>query len=170
VVPLLAQQARMVAVDAAAATSADPEAVARALAGEVAKAGAQTFGIVAQSACAELALWIALAHPEMVNGVVLVAPDLFDASGRPRNAKLAPRLAENKTPLLVLLGTSDATSPPSAGKHYRQNIPASNLVFVYDAAHDMESTRPAAVAAIMRDFLNRRDQFIVSDQSSKIYP
>jgi pimeloyl-ACP methyl ester carboxylesterase len=126
--------------------------------------GIQRVGIIAHGEMTSLALQLAIAHPEMVEAIALMAPPVIGAG-----EDLGP-LAEIKQPTLVLFGTRDQTSPPQAGKAYRQAIAGCHLVFVYDAARDMDSERPEAVAAILRDFMTSRERFLVSKKTGQIYP
>jgi pimeloyl-ACP methyl ester carboxylesterase len=145
------------------------EGGARALATALAARGIDGFDVMANGSAAGQALWLALVAGT-VPAIVLVAPTLLDANGSCFDPALLAQLAGLKSHVLALFGTRDTTAPPTHGRLYRKAIPNCHLVFVYDAGHDIQAERPAAAAAVIRDFLERREQFVVSTQSGKIYP
>lgn len=73
-------------------------------------------------------------------------------------------------PTLVLFGTLDRSIPPEMGRIYREMMPNCHLVLVYDAGHAIDMDRPEAFASVVEDFLQRHEGFIVTAQSSLIYP
>lgn len=73
-------------------------------------------------------------------------------------------------PTLVLFGTEDRLTPPELGRHYREILPNCQFVIVYDAAHAIYDDRPDAFAAIVADFLEHREQFVVRRESGLLYP
>jgi alkanesulfonate monooxygenase SsuD/methylene tetrahydromethanopterin reductase-like flavin-dependent oxidoreductase (luciferase family) len=66
--------------------------------------------------------------------------------------------------------TEDRLIPPELGRVYRAILPNCHFVIVYDAAHAIYDDRPEAFAAIVIDFLERRDEFVVPRQSGLRYP
>jgi len=76
-------------------------------------------------------------------------------------AALRARLAEVRIPTLVLCGTEDGVLPPEMGRIYRAQMPNCTLLYVWDAAHELTSDRPEALAAVIADFADRREAFIV---------
>ena len=90
--------------------------------------------------------------------------------GPPRDPAFEARLAELNMPVLVLYGTNDPVTPPAGGKLFRAALPNCHLVMVYDAAHAIDGDRPEAAAALIDDFLNRHEQFLVKNTSNLIHP
>jgi pimeloyl-ACP methyl ester carboxylesterase len=79
-----------------------------------------------------------------------------------RDADLAARLAGLAVPVLALFGTRDRTIPREAARRYREHLPHCHVMLVYDAGHAIAADRPEAVASLVADFLERREQFVVS--------
>jgi pimeloyl-ACP methyl ester carboxylesterase len=73
-------------------------------------------------------------------------------------------------PVLVLFGTEDRMIPSTMGALYREKIPKCHFVLVYDAGHAIDADRPEAFTAVVSDFLQRGEAFIVSQQSSLLNP
>jgi pimeloyl-ACP methyl ester carboxylesterase len=90
--------------------------------------------------------------------------------GPPRDPELEAAMREMNVPTLVLFGTEDRLTPPELGRHYRELLPNCQLVFVYDAAHAIDADRPEAFTALVSDFLEHREQFVVRRRSSLLYP
>jgi pimeloyl-ACP methyl ester carboxylesterase len=89
--------------------------------------------------------------------------------GPPRDAELEQAMRELHVPTLVLFGTEDRLTPPELGRIYRELLPDCHFVIVYDAAHAIYDDRPDAFAAIVSDFLEHRDQFVVRRDSGLLY-
>jgi pimeloyl-ACP methyl ester carboxylesterase len=83
---------------------------------------------------------------------------------------LRERLRGVRVPTLVLFGTEDGLLPPEMGRTYRALIPNCSFVLVYDAAHEVGSDRPEAVAALVGDFARRRETFVIGNQSTVLSP
>jgi pimeloyl-ACP methyl ester carboxylesterase len=90
--------------------------------------------------------------------------------GPPRDEALEAHLRELQVPTLVLFGTEDRVVPPEMGRHYRELLPSCSLIFVYDAGHVMEEERPEAFTAVVADFLERGQGFVVKEESGLLYP
>jgi pimeloyl-ACP methyl ester carboxylesterase len=90
--------------------------------------------------------------------------------GPPRDSELEAAMRELQVPTLVLFGTRDRLTPPELGRHYREILPNCHFVIVYDAAHAIYDDRPDAFAAIVADFLEHREQFVVRRESGLLYP
>ncbi|HEV2303069.1 MAG TPA: alpha/beta fold hydrolase, partial [Stellaceae bacterium] len=84
--------------------------------------------------------------------------------------EIEPRLRGLATPTLVLFGTRDPVVPPETGRRYKQLLPNSHLVFVYDAGHRIAADRPEAFAEVVTDFLDRREAFVISRKNTVIHP
>jgi pimeloyl-ACP methyl ester carboxylesterase len=56
------------------------------------------------------------------------------------------------------------------GDFYKELIPNSHLVFVYDAGHAISTERPEAFTEVVVDFLERHEAFIISRPETVIHP
>lgn len=117
------------------------------------------FVLIGQSSGAAAALALAVASGEACAALVLMAPILT-----------LPVKAVPDIPILLLLGTDDARVPPSAAGPLCAALPRAHPILIYGAGHALDRERVAAVAAVMRDFIARRDKFIVRDESDVLYP
>jgi pimeloyl-ACP methyl ester carboxylesterase len=90
--------------------------------------------------------------------------------GPDRDADLEARLRDLATPTLVLFGTSEKVIPPEMGRHYKTLLPNCQLVFVYDAGHEISTDRPEAFADVTTDFLERHEAFVISRKETLINP
>jgi len=118
------------------------------------------FVLIGQSSGAEAALALARAT-EACAALILIAPVL---------APLPPVKAAPDMPILLLLGTDDMRVPPSAAAALCAALPRAHPILIYGAGHALDRERDEAVAAVMRDFIARRDKFIVRDASDLRYP
>lgn len=117
------------------------------------------------------------AHPERRLETTPLPPDVAAKQwelverlmGPPRDAELEQAMRELHVPTLVLFGTEDRLTPPELGRIYRELLPDCHFVIVYDAAHAIYDDRPDAFAAIVSDFLEHRDQFVVRRDSGLLY-
>jgi pimeloyl-ACP methyl ester carboxylesterase len=75
----------------------------------------------------------------------------------------ADRLRALQTRTLVLFGQNDGIINPINGRTYRQLMPNSVLMYVYDAAHEIAQDRPEAFVDVVSDFVRRGMNFIVND-------
>jgi pimeloyl-ACP methyl ester carboxylesterase len=118
------------------------------------------------------------AHPERRLDKTPVSPEVEAKQrelverliGPPRDSGLEAAMHELHVPTLVLFGTEDRLTPPGLGRHYREILPDCHFVIVYDAAHAIYDDRPEAFAAIVADFLEHREQFVVRRESGLLYP
>ena len=90
--------------------------------------------------------------------------------GPPRDAELETAMRELPVSTLVMFGTEDRLTPPELGRHYAELLPHAHLVLIYDAAHAVDADRPEAFAALVSDFLDHREQFVVRRSSGLLYP
>lgn len=159
--------------------------------------GIEAFDLMAHGAGAGAALWLALLRPRMVRAVILVAPLALGAAvplegitaaslhahperhapppplavrGLGDPAALEARLADIEAPVLALFGTEDTLAPPESADRYRARLGSCSLMFVYAAAHLVDFDRPEAVAFIIGEFLERKDQFLVSREDGLVFP
>jgi pimeloyl-ACP methyl ester carboxylesterase len=123
-------------------------------------------------------LGLLFAHPERRLDTTPLPPEV-DAKqrelvsrliGPPRDAELEDAMRGLDVPTLVLFGTEDRLTPPELGRHYREILPNCQFMIVYDAAHAIYDDRPEAFAAIVADFLEHREQFVVRRESALLYP
>ncbi|MDH7796714.1 MULTISPECIES: hypothetical protein [unclassified Beijerinckia] len=124
---------------------------------------AATSAIIAKGAACGEALSFAAQYAGIVESVILIAPD--DAA-----AQRAAALADDcKAQVLALAGTRDAESD-AAATAIKKALPTCHLVYVFDTGKDMDEERPEALAKVARDFLTRRDKFLVSNADGRITP
>jgi pimeloyl-ACP methyl ester carboxylesterase len=88
----------------------------------------------------------------------------------PRDPQLEAAMRELNVPTLVLFGSEDRITPAEYGRLYRELLPNCQFVIVYDAAHAIDGDRPEAFAAIVTDFVEHREQFVVRRESRLLYP
>lgn len=89
--------------------------------------------------------------------------------GPPRDPPFEARLKELKHEVLVLFGTEDKVTPAEGAYLFREALTNCHIMLVYDAAHAIDADRPEAVEAVVTDFLIRKEQFIVREQSDLIH-
>lgn len=131
------------------------------------------YDLLGQGTASRVALRIALEPGTRARSLILLGPTLIAPDGTPADAAdaaLVGRLGELAVPTLAVFGTRDQAAPIEAARHYRARMPGCNLVYVYDAGAAMADERPEAVAALIADFLERHDLFLVRRDSDVIYP
>jgi len=156
---LLSAGRRVVALEIPGLDSATARAAIAAL-------GAGRHAVCGHGAAAGLALSVAMAAPEDVEAVVLVAPTALAEA----DETFTSRLKDLPTPALALFGTEDRLSPCESAHRYRTAMANCSVVMVYDAGHAMGDDRPEAVAAVVEDFLARHEGFLVRRTSGLIHP
>ena len=119
------------------------------------------FVLIGQSSGAEAALRLARASGEACAALILIAPVL---------ASLPAAEAAPDVPMLLLLGTEDARVPPRSAVALCAAFPRAHPILIYGAGHALDRDRVEAVAAVVRDFIARRDDFIVRAASDLRYP
>lgn len=118
------------------------------------------------------------AHPERQPPEPAVDPAILAKQGALvervrgplRDPDLEARLGQLRVPALVLFGTEDRIIPPEMGRLYREIMPNCHYILVYDAGHAIDVERPEAFTSVVGDFLERREQFVVTRTSSLIAP
>jgi pimeloyl-ACP methyl ester carboxylesterase len=118
------------------------------------------------------------AHPERRLETAPLAPEVEAKQrelverliGPPRDSELESAMRDLAVPTLVLFGTEDRLTPPELGRHSRERLPNCQFVIVYDAAHAIYDDRPEAFAAIVGEFLDHHEQFVVRRESALLYP
>jgi pimeloyl-ACP methyl ester carboxylesterase len=153
-----------------------PRDLARNLARAAAAAGLKRYALVSTSADVALALWQAVDAPQQIDALVLISPALIlseqsDArSDLFTEPELASRLRELQAPVLLLVGTEDQAIPRETGQMYVERMPHCYYILVYDAGRAIEAERPDALFAVVRDFLERRETFIVKRPGTAFNP
>lgn len=79
-----------------------------------------------------------------------------------RDDALIDRLGEIETLTLILLGTKDGRMPPESVHLLKDRLMRAFLVYVYDAAHSIETDQPERFANLVEDFLQRGETFLVN--------
>ncbi len=157
---ILSRHARVLAFEMPRSSSELASVMARA----IGSLGLDTFNLLATSRGATTALRLTLQAPAGVLALVLESPAATGADGR--DVDLERRLQELATPTLVLCGTKG----DSAGRIYKELLPNSHFVFVYDAGRAIGRERPEAFAEVVGDFLERREAFVISRAGTVIHP
>ncbi|HZQ34855.1 MAG TPA: alpha/beta hydrolase [Dehalococcoidia bacterium] len=117
------------------------------------------------------------AHPER-QPLPALDPDVAEKQSRligrvfgpSRDAALEAGLAALPVPTLVLFGTEDRVTVPELGRIYQELMPRCRFVLVYDAGHAIAQERPEAFAALVADFVERKDTIATNAGSSIINP
>jgi pimeloyl-ACP methyl ester carboxylesterase len=126
----------------------------------------------------EMARWL-YAHPDRLPPMPPPPDPAMQAKGRAlvgrligpnRDAALEERMHRLDTPTLVLFGTLDRMIPSEMGRFYKELMPNSHLVLVYDAGHAIGAERPEAFAEVVTDFLERHEAFVISRSETVLYP
>jgi len=118
------------------------------------------------------------AHPERLDSLPIPDPAIWAKTlplvmrlrGPNRDPELERRLPALAMPTLVVFGTMDAVVPPEMGRIYKDLMPNSHLVFVYDAGHAVSAERPEAFVDVVSDFLERHEAFVISRAETVIHP
>lgn len=177
---LLAERFRVVALEVPG-FEASPEnrprqpmaGLAQGMARAATALGLDRFSLMGTSLGGTLALWLAAQHAERLDALVLESPSAIGPEiggrGPNRDADLEARLGDVRVPALVLFGTRDRTRSES-GSVYREKLGNAHLVFVYGAAREIGAERPEAFTALVADFLDRREQFVVGRARGLLHP
>ena len=91
-------------------------------------------------------------------------------SGPNQDPVLIERMRTLSVPVLVLFGTRDGLIPSSMAPRYKQLLVNGYIVYVYEAAHEMQFDRPEAVAEVVGDFAERQEAFLVKATSALLNP
>jgi len=74
---------------------------------------------------------------------------------------LVEQLGEIKARALVLMGALDKMIPRETGHILKAALPQSHLTYIWGAAHAIEFDQPQRTSAIVLDFLDRGESFLV---------
>ena len=78
-----------------------------------------------------------------------------------KDAELLERISEVKCQTLILHGTEDRIVGRESVQLLKSRLPKSFLVYVWDAAHNIEVDQPERMLALVEAFLERSDAFVV---------
>ena len=76
---------------------------------------------------------------------------------------LAEKLPEIQARTLIVMGYQEQIIPLETGQLLKAKIPHSHLTYVFGAAHAIEFDQPQRVGALIADFLERGESFIVRE-------
>jgi pimeloyl-ACP methyl ester carboxylesterase len=82
--------------------------------------------------------------------------------GMAMDRDLVGRLKDIKALTLILHGTKDGVIPTDSPRLLKERIPRAYLVYVYDAAHGIDTDQPDRFVRLVKDFLGRGEAFIVN--------
>lgn len=143
----------------------EPQTVVQSLRRTADQLAITKYSLIAVTEFAQAALTDAIESGDSVEALILIAPR--DASN---GAPLGLPLEQLNAPTLVLFGTRDQVVAPEAGRVFARRIPKCFYTLVYDAGHDLGTDRPQTLYAIVRDFLEHREKFVIAHESSVINP
>jgi pimeloyl-ACP methyl ester carboxylesterase len=156
--------------------SPPPRNLARNLSRATDAAGLKHYALVSTSADVAIALWHSIDASQQIDALVLIWPALVlseqSDAGKDlfTDPELTRKLGELQAPVLLLVGTEDDAIPRETGRMYVERIPHCYYILVYDAGRAIEAERPDALFAIVRDFLERRETFIVKRPGTAFNP
>jgi len=78
------------------------------------------------------------------------------------DADLAAHLDKIECLTMIMHGTRDGRVPEEAVQLLKRDIPRSHLIYVYDAAHSLETDQPERFAHLVSDFMERAEAFLVN--------
>ncbi len=106
--------------------------------------------IVGPSMGGGVAVSFALAHPEKISALILIAPALGNLSDGERN-----RISDLEMPVLLLWGEKDNVFPPAEyGKPLKDELPHSKFLILGQAGHAAYLQNPDEFNEIVSDFLS----------------
>jgi pimeloyl-ACP methyl ester carboxylesterase len=79
-----------------------------------------------------------------------------------RDAELVERLGEIAHATLILHGTEDRIITAASVRLLKQSLRRAYLVYVWDAAHNIEVDQPRRMGALVKAFLERSEAFVVN--------
>ena len=162
----LAMQHRVIVLDAPTSSMRKIQDFAETLGQALTRLGVASFSVIGVAQGSTLALGQAVYTPGQVHRLVLLSPSLASV----QHPELGGRLREVKTPTLVLVGTRDRSGSREAGHIYREQIPTSHLLLIYDAGHAIAADRREACLSPIGEFLEQGEGFIVFHESQMIRP
>jgi pimeloyl-ACP methyl ester carboxylesterase len=143
----------------------DQRAIADTLAGAADQLSITKYCLIADPELAPAAIAHAIASNDSVEALILLAPAIAA-----NIVSIDFPLEKITAPTLVLFGTRDQVLAPETGRDYVGPIPNCFYSLVYDAGHNIRTDRPQALYAIVRDFLEHREKFVIQRESSVVNP
>ena len=135
-------------------------AVADYIAGEIGK----PCDVLGASFGGAVALWLAIERAQWVDHLVLECPaglQRTDGAGAGHDPALVDRVGEIAHATLILHGTEDRIVTAESMRLLKSRLKRAFLVYVWDAAHDIEVDQPERMAAVVESFLERSEAFVV---------
>ena len=155
----LAGSFRLVSLTPAAVPLGDAELDSHALARETLacadRLGVERFCLLARGDEDHVALCLAIAAPERVGCIALLAPDLHSRDGAAEDAALIDRLGEVRAPVLAVFGALDRAASSQTARLWGERIPRCKIALASDAGRDVDIERPHHAAKIIAEFLGR---------------
>jgi pimeloyl-ACP methyl ester carboxylesterase len=125
-----------------------------------------------------VALWLAIERPQCVDHLVLECPaglqSIDPALRKSPHAMLAHYGAEDgkdpellhaldrvRATTLILHGTDDRIIAAETMRLLKSRLARAFLIYVWDAAHNIEVDQPVRLAGLVQSFLERSDAFVV---------
>jgi pimeloyl-ACP methyl ester carboxylesterase len=93
----------------------------------------------------------------------------YNAIQNPDEALLAKLPAIDRI-TLILHGSEDQVVPKESVQLIKSKLSHAYLIYIWDAAHAIEVDQPNRVLALIQNFLNRSDSFLVNWGSSAVHP
>jgi pimeloyl-ACP methyl ester carboxylesterase len=107
-----------------------------------------------------VALWLAADRPGCVDHLVLECPDYGAQEGK--DSELMENLEKIQATTLILHGTEDRIIRADSMRLLKRRLGRAFLVYVWDAAHNLEMDQPERVLALVQSFLERSEAFVVA--------
>jgi pimeloyl-ACP methyl ester carboxylesterase len=111
-----------------------------------------------------------LAHPEKMR--FERKPEAVEAQNRRmlshygaadgKDAGLLERIGEIRQPVLILHGTEDRIIGTESVQLLKSRLKRAFLVYIWDAAHNIEVDQPERLLSVVQSFLERSDAFMVN--------
>ncbi len=110
------------------------------------------------------------AHPEKIppetRSPEVMAKNRETAGSYPPTEAVDPQLSKRLSDVaaltLMLHGTADGVIPTESPRFLKANLPHGHVVYVYDAAHNIEIDQPERFVELVGDFLRRGETFLVN--------
>lgn len=84
------------------------------------------------------------------------------SGGIARDHALVAELGGITAQTLIVHGVDDGIVPLEAPRLLKERIPKSRLIYVYDAAHSVDTDQPERFCRLVNDFLSRGEAFIIN--------
>ena len=158
----LAESHRIISLNLSSRDFASANQLAEKLPRALTSIGIGQCSVMGISAGALHALALAIAAPELIDRLILLAPDQLSEDGGSLD------FSRVSAATLVLVGTGDRSDALEAGRLCRARIRSCHLSLVYGAGHEMTSERPKVCLEAIGQFLKEGEQFIIFHESQEI--